>query len=209
MIVTISREYGAGGSEIARRVAGALGWRLVDNDVIDQVAVESGLPAEEVARKEERAPGFLERLTRALARAAPELFPRPTERVPEPEEAALVRATEKAVAELARGDHVVVVGRAAPAVLSHRDALHVRVIAPKPARVARAMERLGTDRDQALRVLEDNDAARGRYHRQYYGRDWSDPASYHMVLNTEALGIEGTARLIEAEVRLRARAARG
>ncbi len=206
MIVTISREYGAGGSEIARRLAAALGWRLVDNDVIDQVAKESGLPVEEVAEKEERAPGFLDRLTRALARAAPELFPRAPERVPEPEEATLVRATEKVVAELARGEHVVVVGRAASAVLSHRDALHVKAVAPKPARLSRAMERLDADRETALRVLEDNDAARGRYHKQYYGRDWSDPANYHMVLNTEALGLEGAARLIEAEVRLRARA---
>jgi len=208
MIVTISREYGAGGSEIARRVAAALGWRLVDNEVIDRVARESGLPADEVALREERAPGFLERLTRALSRAAPELFPRPPERVPEPEEAALVRATEKAVAELARGDHVVVVGRAAAAVLSHLDALHVRVVAPRPARLARAIQRLGTDRETARKVVEDTDAARGRYHRQYYGRDWSDPANYHMVLNSEALGVEGAARLIEAEVRLRSRAAK-
>ena len=51
MIVTISREYGAGGSEVAQRVAKALGWRLVDNEVIDQVAAEAGLPPEEVARK--------------------------------------------------------------------------------------------------------------------------------------------------------------
>lgn len=196
MIITISREYGAGGSEVAQRVAKTLGWRLVDNEVVDRVAEEAGLPPEEVARKEERAPGFLERLTRALARAAPELFPRSPERVPEPEEATIVRVTERVVEQLAAGDHVVVVGRAASAVLSKRDAVHVKVVAPKPVRIRRAMTRLGSGEVEALRVLEETDAARARYHKQYYGRDWYDAANYHMVLNTESLGLEGTARLI-------------
>jgi cytidylate kinase len=201
MIVTISREYGAGGSEVAQRVAAALGWRLVDNEVIDQVAKEAGLPPEEVAQKEERAPGFLERLTRALARAAPELFPRSPDRVPEPEEAALVRVTERVVEKLAAGDHVVVVGRAAPAFLSERDALHVKLVAPKPVRIRRAMARLHAGEAEAIRVLEETDAARARYHQQYYQRDWYDPTHYHMVLNTDALGIEGTAQLIVSRIR--------
>jgi cytidylate kinase len=196
MIITISRQYGAGGSEVARRVARTLGWRLVDNQVIDQVAREAGLPPEEVARQEERAPGFLERLTRALTRAVPELFPQAADRVPEPEEARLVRVTEHVVAQLAQGDHVVVVGRAAPAVLSQRDALHVKVVAPRDYRLAAAIERLGTNRDEALQVLEETDAARARYHKQYYRRDWNDPLNYHLVLNTGALGLERTAALI-------------
>jgi cytidylate kinase len=188
---------------VAQRVAEMLGWRLVDNQVVDQVAQEAGLPPEEVARKEERAPGFLERLTRALARATPELFPRAPERVLEPEEATIVRVTERVVEKLAAGDHVVVVGRAAPAVLSERDALHVKLVAPKPVRIQRAMARLNSDEAEAVRVLEETDAARARYHKQYYGRDWNDAANYHMVLNTDALGIEGVARLIIEQVRAR------
>lgn len=200
MIVTISREYGAGGSEVAQRVAETLGWRLVDNEVVDEVAAEAGLPPEEVAQKEERAPGFLERLTRALARAAPELFPRSPERVPEPEEATIVRVTERVVEKLAEGDHVVVVGRAAPAVLSQRDALHVKLVAPKPVRIRRAMTRLDGGEAEAIRVLEETDAARARYHKQYYGRDWNDATNYHMVLNTDGLGLEGTAQLIVSRI---------
>lgn len=200
MIVTISREYGAGGSEVAQRVAETLGWRLVDNEVVDEVAAEAGLPPEEVAQKEERAPGFLERLTRALARAAPELFPRTPERVPEPEEATIVRVTERVVEKLAEGDHVVVVGRAAPAVLSQRDALHVKLVAPKPVRIRRTMARLQAGEEEATRVLEETDAARARYHKRYYGRDWNDATNYHMTLNTDALGLEGTAQLIVSRI---------
>ncbi len=202
MIITISRQYGAGGSEVARQVAAALGWRLVDNEMIDRVSERAGVPAEEVSRKEERAPGFLERLTRTLARAVPELFPRPAETVPEPEEAALVRVTERVVAELAAEGNVVVVGRGAAAVLRLReDALHVKVVAPRPFRIRAAMTRYGLDETGALRALTESDADRTRYHRQYYGRDWNDPVHYHLVLNTDGLGYSGAADVVVGVVR--------
>ncbi|MGQ0701559.1 MAG: AAA family ATPase [Gemmatimonadales bacterium] len=202
MIVTISRQFGAGGSEVARRVAAVLGWKLVDNDLIDRVAEQAGLPREEVARKEERAPGFLERLIRALTRAVPELFPRPAEKVPEPEEARLVRVTGQVVAEQCAQGNVVVVGRGAPAVLRHQpDAIHVKVVAPRPFRLRTAMQRFGIDGAEAERTLEETDGGRARYHTQYYGRDWNDPANYHLVLNTEALGYDGAAHLIVEAVR--------
>src|SRR5207247_5947181 len=129
MIITISRQFAAGGSEVARCVADALDWRVVDNELIDRVAARSGLPPEAVAKREERAPGFIERLIGALARSVPELFPKASETVPEPEEAALVRVTESVVAELAAEGRVVLVGRAGPAILrggASRDALHVK-----------------------------------------------------------------------------------
>ena len=197
MIITISRQFGAGGSEVAGRVAKALGWRLVDNELIAQVAERAGLPPEEVAQKEERAPGFIERLARTLARASPELFPRPADKVPEPEEARLVRITEKVVAELCGEGNVVVVGRAAPAVLQQQhDAVHVKIVAPRPVRIRTAMQRLGLDESGAATVLDETDRGRARYHKQYYQRDWNDPANYHLVLNTEALGLDGAAGVI-------------
>ena len=199
MIITLSRQFGAGGSEVARRVAAGLGWRVVDNDLIDRVAQRSGLPPKEVARREERAPGFLERLTRALARSVPELFPNPAEKVPEPEEAELVRVTEAVVAELAAQGRVVLVGRAGSAVLrGAHDALHVKLVAPVAERLQTAVQRLGLDSKEAEKVLQETDANRGRYVKQHYGRDWEDATNYHMVLNTGALGLEGATELIVA-----------
>ncbi|HEV8150119.1 MAG TPA: cytidylate kinase-like family protein [Gemmatimonadales bacterium] len=199
MIITISRQFAAGGSDVARRVAEALEWRVVDNELIDRVAARAGLPPEEVAQREERAPGFVERLARALARSAPELFLKPAESVPEPEEATLVRVTESVVAELAAEGRVVLVGRAGPAVLrgSH-DALHVRLVAPLPTRLETAMTRLGLERKEAEQVLQETDADRGRYLKQHYGRDWEDATNYHLVLNTGALGLPEAADLIVA-----------
>src|SRR5947208_2450180 len=116
MLITVSRQFGAGGSEVAERVAAALEWRLVDNELVEQVARRADLTAEEVARREERVPTFTERLARTLAAGTPELFPLVGEGrvVPRCQEHELVKFTEAVVAEIAAEGRVVVVGRAAP-----------------------------------------------------------------------------------------------
>jgi len=202
MIITISRQFGAGGSQVARRVAEALGWRLVDNELIDRVAARAGLKPEEVAEREERAPGFVERLARALARSAPELFPASSDQAPEPQEATLVKVTETVVEEVAAAGRVVLVGRAAPAVLrGERDAMHVKLVAPLPFRLRVAVERLGMGEKEAEKTLRETDASRARYLKQHYGRDWEDATNYHMVLNTGALGLDGATAVIVERAR--------
>jgi len=197
MIVTVSRQMGAGGGEVARRVADALGFRVVDNELINRVAERAGLPPGEVADREERAPGFVERLVRALSRSAPELLSEPPDRLPEPEEKSLVLVTEKVVAEVAAEGRVVLVGRAAPAVLSgSHDALHVKIVAPLASRIARIAERDGVNAREAEGRVRESDANRARYLSHHYQLDWNDPANYHMVLNTAPLGLDGATDII-------------
>lgn len=204
MLITISRQYGAGGSDVARRVADTLGWRLVDDELVERVAARTGISAEEMAGLEERSPSFLERLAQVLATSTPELFAPSTGTVPELSGATLVRITEAVVEEAARAGRVVLVGRAAPAVLAReRDALHVRLVASKAFRIRVAADRLGLDPKEAERVMLQTDAQRERYHREHYARDWSDPVGYHMVLNTERLGYDATTAIIVGEARRR------
>mgnify|MGYP001229775730 CR=1 FL=1 len=66
MLITISRQYGAGGSEVARLVAASLGWAVLDNEIVERVAQRAGLAPDIVAREDEAAPTFVERLARAL-----------------------------------------------------------------------------------------------------------------------------------------------
>ncbi len=204
MLITISRQYGAGGSEVGRRVAEALGWRLVDNELVERVAERAGLTTAEVADRDERMPTFIERLAQVLASSTPELFPPTKGTVPELSEPALVRITEAVVAEVAAEGRVVLVGRAAPAVLDRdRDALHVKLVASPGFRMRLAAERLGMDVKDAERIMRQTDEARERYHRERYHRDWGDPVNYHMVLNSERLGLEGAAEVIVGEARRR------
>jgi cytidylate kinase len=200
MLITISREFGAGGSALARRVGERLGWRVVDNQLVDEVARRAGMTPAEVHDREERGPTFVERVARALAAATPELLGPASTEAPEAEEARLVRVTEQVVAETA-SDHAVLVGRAAVAVVGRREGvLHVRLVGDLAHRTTVVAGRYGISPAEAERRIRDVDAHRARYHRQWYSRDWADPRNYHLVLNTGWLGVERASDIVIAAV---------
>ena len=200
MIITISRQFGAGGAEVARRVADRLQWRVADNEFVERVATRAGLTPDEVAVREERVPNFIERLAWALASASAELAVPTGATMEGLSEPLMVRVTESVVAEMAREGRVVLVGRGAAAILGERErTLHVQVVAPVGVRVERIAGRLGVPIDEAKKRVHESDARRSKYHKEYYGRDWADPVNYHMVINTGYLGLDGTADLIVRE----------
>jgi cytidylate kinase len=179
---------------------------LIDNEFIEQVARLAGLSTDEVARREERTPGLLERLARTLAVASPEMFVSTGGSPPlvETEEETIVKMTERVITEAANEGRVVLVGRGAQAVLAKwPNALHVYVIASKPFRKQVAVERLGVDPANAEKVMMETDAHRDQYVKSQYGRDRQDLTQYDMVLNAERLGFEGAADVIAAEVKRR------
>ena len=179
---------------------------LVDNEFVDQVARLAGLPRDEVARREERAPGLLERLARTLTVASPEMFITTGEHpVPvETEEETLVKMTERVIAEAATEGRVVLVGRGAQALLATRpNALHVYVVASKPFRRKVAIERLGVDPASVDKIIDETDQHRDQYVKTHYGRDRQDLTQYALVLNAERLGFDGAADVIVGEVKRR------
>ena len=203
-IITISRQYGSGGSEIAARVATALGWALLDNALVERVAARLGRTPVEVQAIEERIPSLAERLADALALGSPEIVSPALSAPLPPTEERLLEVTERVIDDaIARGS-VVLVGRGAQSYLAKRsDTLHVLCYAPKPALVARVMQRDNIDMAAATKRVEDTNKRREQYVRRYWHRDWIAPENYHLCLNTEFLGIEGTASLIVQVVRER------
>jgi cytidylate kinase len=198
-VVTITRQYGAGGSLVASLVAGRLGWTVIDNEFVGEVATRAGVPPEEIAAREERAPSLIERLATTLADSSPEMFV-PGETASEPDEEALIRITERVIAEAAAHGRVVLVGRGATAYLgTAREpgaAVHAYVVAPRDIRVRTVMARLGVGEAEAAKTVDEIDAARGRYLERYYRRRRDDAANYHVVVNTALLGYEQAAETI-------------
>ena len=198
-VITITRQYGAGGSEVARLSAEKLGWQLVDNEFVDEVAKRSGVSADEVAANEERAPSLLERLVRALASSSPEVFVPGGTQTTEKEADALVTTTEHVIAEAGQSGNVVLVGRGAQAFFARAhaaDALHVFVVAPLEARIQELTVRLGVSADEAKQQAEKMEADRDRYVQRYYKRQRQDASNYHLVVNTGHLGYDGAADLV-------------
>jgi cytidylate kinase len=170
------------------------------------VARLAGLSRDEVARREERAPGLLERLARTLAAATPEMAITTGGSPPsvESEEELVTKMTERVIEEAASEGRVVLVGRGAQAVLATRaNALHVYVIASKPFRRKVAIERLGDTAATVDKVIDDTDQHRDEYVKTHYGRNRQDLTQYDLVLNAERLGFEGAADLIVAEIKRR------
>jgi CMP/dCMP kinase len=196
-IVTVSRQYGSGGSEVAARIAAALGWHLLDNALIDEVAVRLGTSSEEVEAREERVPSLVQRLADAMALGSPEMLAPIADASLPPSDERLLEVTRRVIAEAVASGPVVLVGRGAQSMLAERaDTLHVYCYAPKAALVARAMRRLNLDAHAAQRAVEETNKQREQFVRKYWNRSWSAHENYHLCVNTEWLGIDGAADLV-------------
>jgi cytidylate kinase len=202
-IVTITRLFGAGGSDVAARAAGLLGWPLLDDALADSVAARLGLTLEEVKSREERAPSLAERVADTLALSAPEVRPVAGEYVAPPVERMLTIA-RKVMEDVAAEGPVVIVGRGAAAVFADRpDAIHVFCYAPRDALIRRVMSRESLPHDAAARRVYDTNRDRELAMRNVYHRDWRAVEHYHMCLNTAWLGTELAAASIARAARER------
>ena len=203
-IVTISRLYGSGGSEVAVLAAKELGWSLLDNGVVDSVAARLGITPSEVAAREERVPSLVQRLTEAMALGSQDWLAPLTAAKRAPTDEQLVEVTHRIVEEaIARGP-VVVVGRGAQSMLAERaDALHVFCYAPRGALITRSMTRDRLDEQAAAKRVDDTNAQREQWVRKHWNRSWREHSNYHLSVNTEWLGIAGAADVIVHAARMR------
>lgn len=201
-VVTISRQFGAGGSRVASLVAERLGCEVVDKRLIADVADRLRLERSDVEAEDERPRGLLDRLVRAFAPLA--LGEGIAWEPPYPEAGydprrAILQLTQEIIGEVARSGNVVIVGRGGSQVLCNRPGvLHVSLVAREDVRVCTVMERSTVSEAVARRWIHRIDANRAAYHHQVYGVDWQDPNQYTIVLNTGLLGHEKAADLIIA-----------
>jgi cytidylate kinase len=196
-IITISRMYGSGGSEVAALVARALDWTLLDNALADAVAVQLGASPAAVIAHEERVPSLVARLADALTLGSAELLTQVADTTPAFTEERLLEVTHRVMIEAAAQGPVVVVGRGAQAMLAERsDAVHVFCCAGRAALVGRVRARSGLDESRAARTVDETNRQREQYVRRHWNRAWLAPENYHLCVNTELLGIEGAAALV-------------
>jgi cytidylate kinase len=195
-MLTISHQYGSGGSQIARDLGGRLQWSVWDKEIVRKIATEYQLAELDVEAKDERVGSFIERMVELLgmggfATAYSVLPPRGMD------DANLLRMTRTIVEEIAREGRAIVVGRGGNHILAKRpDTLHVFVVAPPEVRVQRVMQGEKLTRAEAERRIAGMDRIRTDYVRTFYHADWRDPAHYHLTVDSAIWGERGTAELI-------------
>lgn len=207
-VITIARQFGAGGSDIANVVAGRLGAEVVDKSLIAEVARRLELTTSDVEAEDERPSRLVDRLTQAMRPLALEYGmawqPPYIDPAFDPRRA-VIDLTADIIREVAGRGNAVIVGRGGAFVLAGLPgALHVFLCAPLERRVTTVMDRFGLGRAEAGRRIHETDANRAAYARQLYGGDWGDPVHYDLVLNTARLGYAAC-----ADVVLRALESRG
>jgi len=177
--VTISREYGSGGGEIAARLAQQLEWQLVDHQIVAEAARELETHESVVQAHDEHVAGVLSRLFG---------WPFPTT---SQDTQAYHEKLHHLVESAANAGHVVIVGRGGQVLLANRrDVLHVRVVAPLELRVAYVVNREGLDTDAARRRVQEKDRARARYAQTQFHSQSDDPHLYDLVINTAVLDLD-------------------
>ncbi len=203
-LITITRQFGAGGSEVAAGVAGRLGWRLLDNSLVDAIADQMGVSAETVRALDERQPPLITRFADTLALGASEVMTPASGAAVVSSDARLIDSTRRVLEDAVARGPVVVVGRGAQVVLSeHTDALHVFCCAPPEALARRVSERENISIVEAEHMVHEMNRQRALSVKRHYGRVWGAPENYHLCVNTEWLGIDGAATLIAGVARER------
>jgi cytidylate kinase len=200
-LVTVSREFGAGGSELAAALGAALGWPVLDHDIAHRVADRLALEDATVERLDEHPPTWLARITSALLIAPPEApIGIDVGKILSPD--AVAHTVDRIIVESAGEAPLVIVGHAGQLMFRARPGtMHVRLVAPRESRIERLRARFGWDAAHAAAELERTDRDRVAYVQRYYHHDVRDPLLYDLVINTGRVGITEAVALVVARVR--------
>jgi cytidylate kinase len=197
--ITVSREYGSGGGEIARRLADRLGWHLLDRQIVEEVAQRLGVSPGEAAGHDEHVEGLVMRLFSSMqyVMPAPPLGDTPYASSRVIDDSTYQEALRQALLAAAQIGQAVIVGRGGQAILaSHRDVLHVRVVAPLDRRIAYVMRRESLDAPAAQARIHQRDHARHQHMHDLYHSNEQDPAQYDLVVNTGVLDLDSVVDLV-------------
>jgi cytidylate kinase len=193
-IITIEREYGCGGGEIAQLVAKHLGWKLWDQSLTEEIARLAKCPRAVVEEREERTDPLYYRLFKSFMRGSYEgSINAPKLNLVDSE--TIVTITRRVVEQAAKDGNVVIVGRGSQLFLQDQpETLRVFLFAPRENKVRRLVAR-GKSEKEAQELVDSVDGGRADFIKKYFDVEWPDRAIYHAMINTSC-GDEATMRMI-------------
>ena len=187
IVITISREYGSGGRYIAKLVAEKLKIKLYDKDFIKELTNETGLDSsyiENIEQKRTLLDNFNSGYYQSLSNAD-ELFL---------EEANLIK-------KLASKNSCVIVGRCADFILKdNKNLIKIFIYSDMESKIKRAIKYYNIPKKDAKKEIEKINKLRKNHYKYYTNREWNNPENYDLCLNSDSLGVEKCAELIEQYV---------
>lgn len=188
ILITISREYGSGGREIAQRLSALLEIPVYDRKLIDMTADKCGYSTKFIQENEERMTNSFLFNIAVTGNYSPFYHWNAAQSVPQD----YVFLTQSRIIKTLAEQHssAIFVGRCADYVLRENPNLFsVFITADMDTRVKRAVEEYGIAPEKAVSTVTRKDKARRRHYNYYTGLDWGTCSNYHLVLNTGKLGI--------------------
>ncbi len=180
-VITVSREFGSGGRELAKRLADALKYSYIDKEIVTALSKETDLSEEYLHKK--------------LEKGVPVTYGRSFSNISSSRDDALLLAKQhKIIKEIAAEENCVIVGRGADSVLSHLSPFRIFVYADLPSKIERCRERADYGEDLSDKKIEKKikeiDKARKKTHDLYSVYEWGDKVGYDLCINTSGLVIE-------------------
>ncbi|MBN2539011.1 MAG: cytidylate kinase family protein [Deltaproteobacteria bacterium] len=170
-VITISRQMGSLGEEIAQEVSGKLQYEYLDRDGIEQGLTTHGLAVPEVEKFDEKSLHFWVKWQIQGQK--------------------FFHAMQTVIYEAARRDNVVIVGRGGQVLLKGiPGVLHVRIIAPLQDRVRRLAVQRGGNEKELLRILKQSDRDSVGFIRTFFDVDWENADLYDLTINTRDLSVD-------------------
>jgi cytidylate kinase len=221
-VITISRQTGSGGEEIAALARKQLGYQYFDKAMLAKAASEETQSEVDFLKFSEedfvKGSGLMNRLLAALGQNADKTVAQlrtwsetadgqRSFTVVQLDESRAIQLVQNAIRYVADQGNVVIMGRGAQVILKdHRGALHVRIEAPWEDRVQRIKQRYDLRgegaRTDAQNLIARHDEASADYVRRFYDVNIKDGQLYHLVVNTGKLSVEATAQVIMAAAKL-------
>lgn len=195
-MLTLSHQYGSGGSRIARALGQRLHWTVWEKEIVRKIALQYKVSEEYIDAKDERVDSFIERMVGLFGMGGFES----AYEIPPPlwlTDAQLMRMTRAIIEEVAREGRAIIVARGGNHILAGRPGvLHVFVFAPLAVRIERVMQTEGLTHAAAEQRIAGMDRLRADYAHTFYHADWRDPSHYHLLIDSGVWGEDGTVDVI-------------
>ncbi len=180
LIITVGRENGSGGRHVGELLAKELGIAFYDKKLLEETAKTSGYDKDFIAENEEKKP--------SVFWGAGSFYS-----YDQPISTKLFIMQSNAIKEIADHESCVIVGRCADYVLADYDnVVNIFIHAPIQTRIKRIVERDKIPEDKAKSYISKNDKSRAAYYNYFSNKVWGSAKNYHLSIDTEQTGIEGT-----------------